>query len=766
MDSRHPLSRVRVVEHVLVAGACAIAGSAFRGLYVDWRFMVPVVVATVLPTLVTVAGRRLGWPVPVSLLGSLVVLVVVGCGLIENGVPPGAAPDFVRTAVEAWRRALDVAPPIGTTGRELAVPFLATWAGAALGAELTARLRQTAAPLVAPAAVLAVAILYGVQTQLTSTVVGTALFAVSVLLVMVRGGARSAPDGFGTRSPVGASLPGAAVAIVGLAVAAIAAPAAAERLPFAATGERTNLREDHRPTFDPRSLASPLSAVGSHLEPELEGEELFVLSGAIPDRIRLAALSAYDGSVWGLRSLVDSAFLVVSSALPAAEGRPNRELTLETTVTVIRPDGLWLPSPGIAVNARTDDEVRQSDLRFDRGDGNLLSARPLGTGDSVTVTALEVSEYRPGGSDDEPIALAEPPPGVAEFVPAAGAIASSELLPRERLDALIGWFAQNGYFDKEALPGHHAVRLADFLRTDDGGVSGHEEQYAAAFAALAGAMGLRARVVVGYELGDGADDERRVTVTTGDLRAWNEVLFEQAGWMTIDVTPDENRVRTEELQETSAPGAAQLPVAPLSEPEAELEDDADRPEDDKAENELPSAVGGSWGVAELVAAGGIGVLAVLGAMLASIVGLKWARRRRRRRRPAPADRIAGVWEELIDRHVDRGYEPVPGSTLRRQAVRLAAYDAVEPGELAVLIDGLERSAFSAEAPTAAAADDLWAEFDRFEMVVTRPLTRYQRIRAGVRVRSLRQPAGTRWPRRGPQQRVSDPDEAARTTAVA
>lgn len=74
--------------------------------------------------------------------------------------------------------------------------------------------------------------------------------------------------------------------------------------------------------------------------------------------------------------------------------------------------------------------------------------------------------------------------------------------------------------------------LVDFLFN---GKVGFCEQYASAMAVLARAVGIPARVALGFTSGFQMADYR--SVTTQDAHAWVEVFFPQFGWITVDPTP-------------------------------------------------------------------------------------------------------------------------------------------------------------------------------------------------------------------------------------
>jgi len=74
--------------------------------------------------------------------------------------------------------------------------------------------------------------------------------------------------------------------------------------------------------------------------------------------------------------------------------------------------------------------------------------------------------------------------------------------------------------------------LVDFLRLKQGFC----EQYATAMAIMLRAVGVPARVAVGFTQGT-LDPDGSYLISSNDAHAWVEVLFNQAGWVQFDPTP-------------------------------------------------------------------------------------------------------------------------------------------------------------------------------------------------------------------------------------
>ena len=128
---------------------------------------------------------------------------------------------------------------------------------------------------------------------------------------------------------------------------------------------------------------------------------------------------------------------------------------------------------------------------------------------------------------------------------------------------------------------------------DGNGMVGDAEQYAALMAVLARALGIPARVVVGFA-GSGCHGRRAtdgsVPVTGADLTAWVEVPFQQAGWVAYDPTPPKTRDTLETEPQTQAgrhipdnqppPAAAGADAAQVEAGDSQRDDDADDQDND------------------------------------------------------------------------------------------------------------------------------------------------------------------------------------------
>ncbi|MGD9607411.1 MAG: DUF3488 domain-containing protein, partial [Leucobacter sp.] len=186
---------------------------------------------------------------------------------------------------------------------------------------------------------------------------------------------------------------------------------------------------------------------------------------------------------------------------------------------------------------------------------------------------------------------------------------------------------------------------------------GDDEQFAAAAAVVARAVGFDSRVVVGVRLGG---DEAGVpgvpaceeSCTGENLAAWVEVRGADGEWVPLDVTPQV------ETPPVSLEEGEQLPEFPTT-PEERDAREVDPPiglgeQNDQAEEPGEDVVA-DWLWPVLRTAGlSVSALALLALPL---LFLPFAKRRRSKKRRAQADpelRALGAWQEMVDRAADAG----------------------------------------------------------------------------------------------------------------
>lgn len=696
-----------------ILAACLPMGALFGSSRV-----VPVVATALLVgTGIAVLGWWRRWPALWLILVGIAAFLVIAPPLAAPELLSGILPTLDAYAVvvpavwQSWRDILTIATPVGVGGGVLVAPLLLVLVGSAVAGTIVLRLRRAELAGLVPVAIAAWTILFGPAEPWSPVLHAALVMSLVVVLVSIVRQARrrrAAPRALSTlwRRAVAALTVAAAALGCGLIGGA------------AVLGDRTVLRAEPA-VVDVSDLDSPLSAFRASHEPERRDETVLVATGMrAGDRLTLAALDAYDGVVAGVG---DAAFARMPAVAPAGDD------VLGVTVQALT--GQWVPRVGTPetvgfVGDRAP--ALQASLRADADTGDVLTTAGLERGDAYEVsftrdaTVADLAALTPAG---------QPRLGVA---PPADAIAwlsrwtEEASTPGQRLAALAQGLTADGYLshgvegDPASRAGHSLARIAALF---DGVMIGDGEQYAVAAALLAEQLGFPARIVVGY-VPDAIVEGEPTTVVAGDLDAWIEVSTQEAGWVTIPVTPQARPIPEEEATAPQPSALPEPPAAPVlpeggvvggEEPAAPVQPPTQASED----GTLRTVLG-------IVGATLVGMLVVASPVLA-VLGAKLLRRRRRRLASSNADRVDGAWREFVDAAVDRGRAPQSGAT----RVEYAA-DAQE----AAFARAVDATMFGRAEPGDVAAATAWQEGDRLARSLDGDRAWHERLRSRLSLRSL------------------------------
>ena len=573
--------------------------------------------------------------------------------------------------------------------------------------------------------------------------------------------------------------------VVGALVLAVAV------VPFAARGaERDVLRSAVGPDIDLSAEVSPLAQYRALFTDDRADEVLFTVepvadgsAGALPERVRIATLDAYDGQVYrsGGEGAVDAGrFVRVPSALDAGEGE-----VVEARVEIGAWDGIWMPTAGrlSAIRFAGDRSASLADRFYYNAAasaGVQTAGGGLEAGDSYVVRGVEpptadLTEFEAPGSPGGVAAPDNLRAWMDEHVTGSGGAALAGLvsLLRERGylshglsrgDREPAWAAAlPDYTFQPSASGHSLARVDTMFsrllerETDQQGAGsdnlvaaiGDDEQFAVAVALMARELGFPSRVVLGARLTSA--EPGLATCDDGacgaqDLTAWTEVQSAGGQWVAVDVTP----------QHAVSPS---LDVTELRDPEnvTEVRPDAveevvppDPAQEDSGEERTPEDGSGldlAWLWPTLRTAGiALLVLALAFGPFLIVIGTKAARRRSRRRTGTPAARIAGGWDEYVDAALDTG-RAAPRTLTRTE---LAAGFATPAGdELARTAD---RAVFSHAELSADEARRYWNAVDAERRTLRRENGFWRGALATVSLRSLLRPLA---PEAGVRSRFSE-----------
>lgn len=233
-------------------------------------------------------------------------------------------------------------------------------------------------------------------------------------------------------------------------------------------------------------------------------------------------------------------------------------------------------------------------------------------------------------------------------------------------------------YDETVRPGHGVDDLLYFLTELR---AGYCEQFAGAMAVLLRALGIPARVAVGFTPGTLDPRSGRYLVTTKNLHAWVEVLFPQLGWLAFEPTPTRaNPVAQSYLFPVRpAAGAGRGPACPLRrgmDPDAACERGRSTTEPTVPPPQEPPTVpageSGPGGTEEPLPP--LRLLVGLGLVLALLPSIPLVRLGRRRlavrRARAPRERVLAAFRYLTQHAADVGLERRPNETVLEYRDRL------------------------------------------------------------------------------------------------
>ena len=675
-------------EITLIAVSAAAVLSLAR-LFSDASFVPPVLLAVVVGHALAWACRRRG----LSLLSwaalSGVGLVLAVAWLVEPhtttfGIPGGATWTAVGDDLRhAWERFGEVKAPTEPLRGFVLASVVAAWviAGAADAFAFRMRARFEA---MAPAFTLFVfaSILGGDHLRLPTT----ALYLAAVLAFVLWSEA-ARRSGFGTwfagraRDGDAAVLrQGAAMALVALAGALLVGP----HLPGAGSAGLLSWRDGENGRSRSRVTVSPLVDIRGRLVDQAN-VELFTVRSDSPSYWRLTSLERFDGTIWSSLGTYQSSKGSLGGGTPAVResARPvSQDYAIGRLGTIWLP-AAYLPERVTGVKGARYDRDSSSllaeasladDLRY-----QVVSAQPQLTPAQLTVASGPV----PAEVVDRYLDLPRSFP--ADVAVEAQRQTAGATTTYEKLKALQDWFRHEFTYDTDIPAGHDNDAMLRFLSVR----RGYCEQFAGTYAAMARALGIPARVAVGFVPGDQLGD-RRYHVAGRHAHAWPEVYLAGMGWVSFEPTPGRSSPGTEAYTgpptpvdesttattpPTTAPARGNADATSIPEEREELPQPERFPETESGPSRLTLLV---------LALGGLTVTFAAGVPLAR----RWVVTRRRAAATTPSERVLVAWQEAEEALALAGHGRRASETAAEYAGR--AGPAAGPAEAELV--GLARTA--------------------------------------------------------------------------
>jgi len=681
-----------VGAEVCLAAVSVAAVLGMSRLFDGAGWLGPLVVNAAVAHVVVAALRRRGTTLPVAGLVIAACAALVGTWTLywsttRAGLPTGATWTAMQGDLgEAWRLYQDVqAPAPVATGFVLAsgiavwcVAYVADWAAFRLWVPFEATL---------PAATLVLfTALLGTDRGRTWSVSIFAAAVLAFLLVhrMVR--QESSSHWVADRRALGQRsllMAGAGLGLVAVVAGLVLGPT----LPGAGSPG----------VFDPtaagrdggRVTISPLVDIRSRLIDQAS-VEVFTVQSSHRAYWRLTSLERFDGRIWSS----SGTYRETDGQLPESVDAEVELEPIEQRFAIEALSAIWLPSAFEPRSLQIDDAT----VRYDEESSTLIVDDTLDDSDSLEYVVTSAS---PRLAPDDVLTRTERdlPEQIADtyldlpddFSPRVRALAQELTAGTEGPGAAaraLQDHLQTFEYSLDARAGHSGDALEEFLFETQ---VGYCEQFAGSFAAMARAIGVPARVAVGFTPGEEDPEVPGLYHVRGEYaHAWPEVYIEGAGWVAFEPTPGRGMPDAETytgVPEAQAvanePGASvTLPTAP-TETLPELGDgptDAAPPERDLGVDAggAPASGGGDTDSAfEAVAnaARQILPLAVGGAALVLLAVPCWLllrRARRRRLAHTPLARVRVAWSETVEEASTLvGYDERPSDTIAERARQLA-----------------------------------------------------------------------------------------------
>jgi transglutaminase-like putative cysteine protease len=506
--------------------------------------------------------------------------------------------------------------------------------------------------------------------------------------------------------------------LAGAVLAALAVAAGALVGPSLPGADASGILDPHDLKHnDPRVTISPLVDIQSRLVDQ-SNVEVFTVHSSARSYWRLTSLERFDGRIWSSSGSYGKA----GSHLPKAESTHVSVQPVDQTYSISALAQIWLPS----AYQPTSFNSKDADVRYDDASSTLIvdSKVPTSDGLSYAVTS-ESPRLTPkdlqGTAGEVPRGIRAPYTELPADFPAsvrqlAQQITAGARTPYAQARALQDYLRGFTY-DLTVPPGHSDDALERFLFVTK---RGYCEQFAGAYAAMARALGLPARVAVGFTPGEAdAADPTLYHVLGEHAHAWPEVYFAGAGWVAFEPTPGRGMPNAQSYtgvpeQQAATGNPTTATTLTTAAPSQGTGSPSTTIQTDQSSQGTSSSQGGGddhsilHRFGEQPARRALPLLLVLVLLYGGGVpaALLAHRRRRRRRATTPPQRIALAWIEAAEDAGMVGYQGRPSDTYAEQAERLADVlpGAGAPAEvLARAREAADYSPAGADEATAASA---------------------------------------------------------------
>ena len=538
---------------VAAAGTTWAATLAWRGFTeVSAKYLAPLFFLAIAVAGVGLALRAARLSAPLVLIGqTLLSGMVLSLMLCSSPLPVGSAYDrLVANLADSAAAAQQYAAPVPATSHGVhALLILGGWGVLVLVDFLACTLRRV------PLAGLPLLLVYSLPVGLIGASVGWVGFALSAggFLTMlflhqqerVTRWGRTVGEGLDSQA-FGVST-GAIKATAGTMGAAATALALFVPLLLPSLGLTIlGIGPGQGKGGDPITVENPMTDLHRDL---VRGDNVPLIriqtTDPDPSYLRIASLVNFSNEEWSTGDRAVPTTQRATGQMPALVGvgagvaRQNYDYDV-TVLPSFR--SLWLPTQPMLNTISAS-----GDWRYDRTTMDFLASSPVlnAAGAHYTFTAVKL--------DYDPISMAEAPAGGTQvgrkflelpsnFPPVISNLAQqvTRNAPTryEKAVALQNWFREDGGFTYtlDTPAASSTDDLVGFLTDTENGRRGYCEQFASSMAAMLRALGIPARVSVGFlEAHKIAKDTYELR--SDDLHAWPEAFFPGSGWVKFEPTP-------------------------------------------------------------------------------------------------------------------------------------------------------------------------------------------------------------------------------------
>ena len=646
-------------------------------LFDNGDFFLPFMAAALAAHWLAWACRRVDLSLPTALpLSMFGVLVVCAWVLFPHttayGIPwAGTWTAASEAATEAWRSFATVVAPAPPAKGFLLAGMLGIGLAALLADWAAFRVRALFEAAIPSFTLFVFTAVLGAETQRSLSVAGYLAALLLFVLVHQASMATESASWFASRARggVGALLQGGAV--LGT-LAVFAAVVLGPNVPGSDAEPVISWRDTDGTGPSKRTTVSPLVDIRGRLV-EQSNVELFTVGSNQPAYWRLTSLDTFDGAIWQS----NDSYRPVETGLPGGVDTQASEEAVVQEFTVTALSSIWLPA---AYRPQRIDGIRN--VSFNSDTGSLITRTDTTDGYSYRVesalprpTAAELQQAGPALVGRDLRRYLDLPPIPSRVQRLAVDLTRNAPTPYAKAKAMQDWFHANFTYDLRARAGHDGRALERFLFDTK---RGYCEQFAGAFAVMARAIGLPARVAVGFTPGEVGPDGR-YHVRGLNAHAWPEVYIEGFGWTYFEATPGRGMPgaqqwtglppRQADPQNSSvpitSPPTTAAPAQPTTPSTAQLPE-----EDTSVGTTPPDKQRSAWRTPLL-----LGALVLLLAA-AWMVGVPLAKQRRRaRRREMAGDTAARVlvaWAEVEEALAAARVARRPSETIEEYATRAPA----------------------------------------------------------------------------------------------